>query len=211
MKPAAVIFDLDGTLVETIGLWAEAYLATLQGWGIEMDKQTFIEEIYIINRSFTELLAEHGLEGNIDQFRKERDDRYVSILKERVEWIDGAKEVLATLADDYPIALMTGSWRRYVDAINQKLGLMSHFPISTTCDDSPSRPKPYPDGLNITAKKLGLSPEECLYIGDQKFDIDAAASAGMTCWIVQGTYTPEVALRSAEKVFTDIGDLTDQL
>ena len=212
MKFGAVLFDLDGTLLDTIGLWTQAYLQTLQDAGLEISTEEFILTTYIQNKHFKEVLVHYGLDAkHAEEFRATRDARYTQLLATEPLWIDGAEETLRKITRSYPTGIMTGSHLHYIEAIEQQIPLRSLVPVVVTCDEVRGRGKPHPDGLLLTARKLGIPPEQCLYVGDQLFDIEAAAAADMTSCLYWNEYTPPTAGQEADMSIESLSDLPSLL
>ncbi|MBT3293421.1 HAD family phosphatase [Candidatus Peregrinibacteria bacterium] len=212
MKYSAILFDLDGTLIDTIPLWQKAYLQTLHDEGINMELDEFMERIYHKNEHFITIFKEFGFpEKEWERIREDRDSRYCDLLRNNSEWIDGALEMLNAAKVESPIGMMTGSWKRYTDAIDEKLGIYDKFESTITCDDTQGgRSKPHPYGLELLANKMGVEPEKCLYIGDQLFDIEAANAAGMTSCLIWQEWTPIGADENAKVVCENYEELIKQ-
>ena len=195
MRFAAVLFDLDGTLVDTPAAWVEAYLATLVAEGVTgYDEQRFLREIYSGNRGLRSVLDEHGLGRDFERIRDERDARYCSLLGGRELWLPGARELLESLhRRSVPTAIVTAAWRRYVEAMDAHPELERLTGAILTGEDYEHAPKPAPDGLLLAAERLGVDPTDCAYVGDQPFDVQAARAAGMWSVLVRGSHTPAEA------------------
>jgi len=210
-KYAAILFDLDGTLVNTIDLYSEAVIGSLQSVGVSITQPTF-REWYMGAVHLKEILAKFKLtEQLVPNVRKERDERYIKLLREKAEWIPGAEDLLKKSLELGPVAIITGSWRTYVDAINERIRVSEYFDTIVTCDDMGNFMKPHPHGLLLAAEKLGVNPEECLYVGDQHFDVEAAHRAGMPCAVVRSGYTPQRAMDDADFKAESLAELTTML
>ena len=208
MKYSAILFDLDGTLVETIHLWQKAYLEMLNAHGIAMSLEDFMERVYYPNAHYRDVLKAEGLQEDIETFREERDALYCALLREQTQWVDGAQDVLSKARSTSAVGMMTGSWQRYVDSIDEKLSVSPHFQAIVTCDDTQggnSKPRPY--GLELCAERLHVDPKQCIYIGDMHYDITAANAAGMTSCLVWGEHTPVGADENADLVFDSLKDV----
>ncbi len=207
MPYAAILFDLDGTLVDTITLYAEAVLEALEEIGIAADPETFFDW-YTKPLHLKQILALYGMDDSlVPQVRERRDALYEELLRTRVEWLPGAEALLTDLsAKKVPMAIITGSWMSYVDCIDGRLNLRRFVRTIVTCDDMGNFMKPHPHGLFLACDRLGVDPKACLYIGDQQFDIDAAKAAGMPCWLVRGRWTPEGAA-GAGREFGEPGEI----
>lgn len=198
----ALLFDLDGTLVETIHLYEEAMCETLRSYGIECTHEEFIA-MYHRGIGIEAFIREHRGDGiDVSSARASRDAAYVRLLRDKTTWLPGAKEVLDATAT-IPRALVTKSWRHYVDAIDAAIGLAEHFSRIVTANEMQPYFKPHPRGFLLAADALGVDPERCLVIGDQLFDIEAARACGMRSFLIDGYHTPSRARDMAEIV----GDL----
>ena len=209
MKHKAVLFDLDGTLADTIRFWAEAYLQTLLEYGVpSMDYQMFWKDIYTQNLKLHDVLDMLSVPIEKEpEFRSTRDGHYTALLREKVEWLPKAKDTLEEVVDALPCGIVTGSFKIYVDAIDEKLNIRSLTPTFVTCDEFRKQGKPDPYCLYLGADKLNVDPKECMYIGDQVCDIEAANAAGMTSCLFKGPYTPDKIDGEADVVITELTEV----
>jgi len=210
MSIGALLFDLDGTLVHTIPHYKTAYLRSLRDIGSSISSEEF-DTIYYDARPLSHVLEERGTGHRIDEVRKQRDALYEQALREEVEWYPDALDFLKSLDPALPRAIVTGSWRSYVDAIEHRLPLSQYFPIIITAEDFMPDSKPHPKGLLVAAERLGIQPEHCAYIGDQIFDIEAAKAAGMTDVLIPREHTPQRAPEMATHVIESLMELNSLL
>lgn len=209
MRYEAVLFDLDGTLVPTTHLYEDVYTRTLTEHGASLTPERF-RELFVQNLSLRRWLDILEIDIALEaQIRRIRDERYVRVLREETEWMDGAEEILHR-THRTPRAIVTSSWSHYVDAIDAKLQVRSRFPEIVTANDV-TKAKPHPYGLFLAAQLLDVSPDSCLYIGDQPLDILAATNAGMRSCLVRGAYTPTDADRGATIVVDSLRELKEYL
>src|SRR3989344_2370787 len=204
----ALLFDLDGTLVDTIPTWIEANIRILKEFGIQMDQKVFLQEYYQKGLHFKGILEKCGLDLSLgDTFYPKRDDLYIELLGKNVEWIDTAGKILEKCAAKIPLGLMTGSKKSFIDALEPKLRLTHLFKAIITYDDTGERMKPDPYGLLLLTGKLGVDPAACLYVGDQTEDTIAARNAGMKSCLIPFRETPKGAEEEADYVIASLGDL----
>ena len=200
MTYAAILFDLDGTLVDSIDIYSEAVKDMFAAAGIQLPLESF-RDSYGKGLILKDWLVKYGVgEDQLSVLRPLRDQRYIALLREKIEWLDGASGLLTALKERHPLGLITGSWQSYVDAIDSRLQVSPHFQTVVTADNMGDFMKPHPHGLLLAADRLGVEPEQCIYIGDQLFDIDAAKNAGMKSCCLRGTYTPKEAVERADFV-----------
>ena len=212
MSFRAVLFDLDGTLVDTIGYWIEAYLKTLLDVDVDIDTEEFLLTTYTLNKHFEDVLEYYGIDpGRADALRASRDRRYTDILRTRTLWLEGAETMLRNTVEKYPTAIITGSHKSYIDAMEEQIQLKSLISTIITTDDMGGRTKPHPHGLLLACKELGVAPEQCVYIGDQVFDVEAANAAGMASCLLWTEYTPPTAGQDADMTVESIAEISSLL
>jgi HAD superfamily hydrolase (TIGR01509 family) len=212
MQYKALLFDLDGTLVDTIALYEQACIQALAENGLSVSAEQFLQW-YMEGWHLHHVLAHFGTtEDAVPTIRARRDELYMELLSSSAQWLPGAQELLESLSStsldssvSSKLALITGSWLTYVDAIDAKLHVKKYFETIVTVDDMGKFPKPHPHGLLIACERLKIEPKDCIYIGDQMFDVEAAHAAGMECVIIEGKYTPKKAVEGADRVFDCFG------
>ena len=183
-----VIFDIDGTLADSWKLGYDATNVVLEKSGI----QPISEDVYHDGCRYTtpERLARHvGLMPDDPDFEtmgnklgEEFDEFYVALVSEKTAaFYEGISEIISNLPKDVKLGALTNACVAYAHAVlkvNSVGGDYSRFGSVQGADSVP-RPKPYPDGLLAVCKELGLSPENCVYVGDSPSDGEAADRAGM--------------------------------
>ncbi|HYN69709.1 MAG TPA: HAD family phosphatase [Candidatus Eisenbacteria bacterium] len=189
---AAVIFDLDGVLVDTQIWWRDVRDAWAAGHGIswrdEDERRTMGANTAQWARTMGEragLTPEHDLEiaGSI-----------VDALMERYRLvgapaIPGAAEAARRIAASYPVAVASGSHRRLIDAALDAIGVVDVIRIVVSADDVPHG-KPAPDVYLEAARRLGAQPGRCLVVEDSMRGLQAARAAGMRAALVPNAKVP---------------------
>lgn len=175
--PRAILFDLDGTLIDTWQLYAESFRRALAPYlGHTPTDEEMIARGPGSERSF--LL---GWLGTDDGERSHADfgRHYEALHGALHEGIyDGVPEMLAALrAAGYPLGVVTGKGRHAWQVTDREMGL-GDFTVVVT-DDDVAAPKPDPQGLLAAAEALGLPPGDIVYVGDSLSDLEAARAAGM--------------------------------
>lgn len=175
--PEAVLFDLDGTLIDTWRLYGESYARALEPYlGRPATADDFRRRSPSSERRFlTEWLGEEkGAACHADMVR-----HYAELHGALAEGAyEGVREMLAALrAAGVPLAIVTGKGRAAWEVTERELAL-GPFAVVVT-DDDVAEPKPSPDGLLAAADALGLRPGQAVYLGDSMGDLRAGKAAGM--------------------------------
>ncbi len=183
----AVLFDMDGTLVDSEKLWDISLAALYEELGGRLTPEVRTSMVGgsaedTIRTVYTDL----GLEP--DPVAMAESDRwlhdYTAQLFDRgLPWCDGAQELLEALAaEGTPMALVTNTQRALTDRALNSIG--RQYFSATVCGDEVPRGKPAPDAYQRAAALLGLRPEACLAIEDSVTGTAAAESAGCPVLVV---------------------------
>jgi beta-phosphoglucomutase-like phosphatase (HAD superfamily) len=177
------IFDLDGTLVDTMPLHYLAWEAALKRAGLKgkLDENLFYELGGVPSRKVAGLLGKHhGLELDPGIVYKDKEEAFMGSL-EKLALIGPVVEFARRVGKDHPIAIASGGTRDVVTSTLTKTGLAPLFPIVVTADDV-EHGKPAPDMFLLAAKLMGVAPKDCLVFEDGQPGIKAAEAAGMK-WV----------------------------
>jgi phosphoglycolate phosphatase/pyrophosphatase PpaX len=170
----AVLFDLDGTLLDSFSLHYSAYEVMFGHFGIEMEKELFLStyspDWYRTYKAFG-LDEKHWERANT--LWLEAAAAHSPVL------FPGVEEVLDELGSLYKLGIVTsGSSSRVINDLD-RLAIAHRFSIVVTGDDI-SKPKPAPESLEMALVHLNLSPSESLYVGDAHADFEMSRAAGVT-------------------------------
>lgn len=180
----AILFDLDGTLIETDNRWVamlEQKLAPLKRLMPRLDTHALARRLVMASETPTNYilsLIEHvGLSssffGLTDRLRRSKG----LATREDSELVEGSLELLEALEGRFKLAIVTTRARPEAYAFLRHAGIERFFPVVVTRQDV-LRMKPHPEPIRKAAASLGVRPEECLMIGDTVPDIRAARRAG---------------------------------
>jgi HAD superfamily hydrolase (TIGR01509 family) len=198
--PSALVFDLDGTLVDTVPVRIAAWLAAFSGAGIEVTRDELAPMIGSDGRRLArEIAAAHG--RALDADASEELDRRAGELHDELNRdprpLPGAHALLDLLdARGVRWAIATSSRREQVRASIAALHLAAEPLIvdGTHVEHA----KPAPDLLLLAARELGLPPAACWYVGDATWDMRSAVAAGMPAiGVTAGAAVDLDALREA--------------
>jgi len=180
-RPAAVIFDLDGTLVDTVGARIEAWLAVFAEEGIPADRRHVSQLIGSDGRRLAREVAERAgirLEPGRDESIDARCGRLFAELNRHPRPLPGVNALLERLEGSrIPWAIATSSRREQVSTSVDALALAAQPLIvdGTHVEHA----KPAPDLLLLAARELDADPPRCWYVGDATWDMLASVAAGM--------------------------------
>jgi HAD superfamily hydrolase (TIGR01509 family) len=179
-EPQAVLFDMDGTLVDSEKLWSialddlalhfggvlsAAARAAMVGTNMTVSMQIFFDDL--------------GIEGDLVGAHRLLEARTKELFRLGLPWRDGARELLhAVRAAGLPTALVTATNRHLVDVALRTLGTQ-HFDV-VVCGDDITESKPHPEPYLEAARLLGVNPAQCIAIEDSPTGVTAALAAGCT-------------------------------
>jgi HAD superfamily hydrolase (TIGR01509 family) len=208
----AVLFDLDGTFVDSERETAEAMARAIsRGQGIAIDQD---DRDFIIGRSwvaiYERLAVRYALAWSRDELIAATADLREEVFAEMgVTILPGAREVVARFGD-VPAALVTGSSRVEADQMLRALGLEGAFRFTVTAEDVP-RSKPAPDGYLMAIRALGVEPHECVVIEDSAAGIAAGLAAGCAVIAVKAGNFHGQDQSGAHRVIETLEELTPSL
>jgi HAD superfamily hydrolase (TIGR01509 family) len=205
--PLAVLFDWDGTLVDSLAAIYRANTRALATIGITMDWDWFRER-YTPDwrRSYAELgVPEHLYDELADRWAREMQHA-------RPRALPHARRGLWRLQRrGVRLGVVTASMRAVVEPGIERLNLGARFEVVVCSDDVP-RTKPHPDGLHRALEILGLDAEDALYVGDTPTDLAMAAAAGTPFVAVGGTTDAAVFEElGVERVWPGVGEWVNEL
>ncbi|PTX91621.1 HAD family phosphatase [Opitutus sp. ER46] len=180
---AGYIFDLDGTLVDTMPLHYRAWNQAMKAVGLtsELDEELFYSLGGVPTRDVAELIAKHyGLKIDAMAVFHHKESLFRSLQKD-AKLIEPVVEFARRAALTHPVAIASGGPREIVRRSIEIAGLVSLFSIVITPEDVVNG-KPAPDMFLLAAKRMGVPPEKCLVFEDAEPGMRAAEAAGMR-WV----------------------------
>jgi HAD superfamily hydrolase (TIGR01509 family) len=169
----ALLFDLDGTLLDSYPVHLAAYCNSLSRLGYQLSEEAFLAT-YSPNwyHTYAAIGLPRELWDTADTYWLEEAKKQTPIL------FPGVVEALHRLRERYPLGIVTSGSKSRVERDLASNGIQAFFQVVITGDDV-RNPKPAPDGLEIALQALGIAREAAVYIGDTQLDLETAQSAGV--------------------------------
>jgi HAD superfamily hydrolase (TIGR01509 family) len=206
-----VLWDNDGVLVDTEGLYFRACRATLATVGIELTRELYVEISLRRGASTFELAAERGLSGKaIARLRSERDRIYVGLLQTETRAVDGIEEVLQSLYGRVRMGVVTSTHREHFEIAHARTGLTKYLEFIIANEDY-EHSKPHPEPYLTALARYRLRPEDCLVVEDSERGLTAATAAGLDCMVLLSPWTQECDFHRACKVLESVADIPQEV
>jgi HAD superfamily hydrolase (TIGR01509 family) len=211
--PDAVIFDLDGVLVDSEQLWnaaKEALVHDLGGRWHEDAPQA------MMGMSSTEWSAyirdELGVRRDVEEINREVVRRMERLYRARLPLLPGAVEAVRALHARWPIGLASSSNREIIDLVLDVAGMAELF-VATVSSEEVQRGKPAPDVYLEAARRLAVKPDRCVAIEDSGNGLRAGSTAGMAVIAVPNPHYPpdRDALALAAATVQGVHEVTPEL
>jgi HAD superfamily hydrolase (TIGR01549 family) len=171
----ALVFDMDGTLIESSMVIPDAYIATVQEVGGTTCTRAEVIRAYSVGppaAMLTHLLGRAATPGEVDRYHERLEEAAA-----RASIYPGIEETLRELDGRVALAVFTGASLRACKLLLQATGLLPYFDTLVGADEV-ARPKPEPDGVHLACERLGVPISSAAYVGDAPNDLEAARRSG---------------------------------
>jgi beta-phosphoglucomutase-like phosphatase (HAD superfamily) len=181
---AALIFDCDGTLADTMPLHYRGWQRLVADYGGAFPEDLFYSLGGMPTERILEMLRdEHGLPILDVRGAATRKEEYFLEMLHEVKPIQPVVDVARRCHGVLPMAVASGGLRKYVELTLDVIGIRALFD-AVVCFEDYARAKPFPDPFLEAARRLKVTPEDCLVFEDSQLGVEAARSAGMQCVFV---------------------------
>ncbi len=175
---AALIFDCDGTVADTLPLHYQSWADTARIYGIELTSEWYyqraglssLEMVKVLNQTF-------DCQLDLEQVKAEKHRRYQTFLH-LVQPIEPVTQIVEQHRGKVPLAIASGGSRAMVEATLTQLELIHCFEVILTIENV-AEGKPAPDLFLLAAQALGVLPKDCIVYEDSEIGLEAARLAGM--------------------------------
>jgi HAD superfamily hydrolase (TIGR01509 family) len=209
---AAVVFDLDGVLVDTEPLWAEAKREVTDAHGGRWRDDAPAAMLGMSGPEWSEYMRDElELPLSAPEIRAQVVDSMLRRIAGGLALLDGAGEAVAALAARWPLGLASSADKPVIEAVLATTGLTRQFQAAVASDEA-GRGKPAPDVYLAAVERLGVTPGTAVAIEDSGNGMLAAKAAGMGVIAIPRPHTPvdPAVLQQVDLVLDSITELTPE-
>ena len=213
MNLQAVIFDLDGLLLQTEEVWDVVREALVRERGGRWHERAQADMMGMSSPEWSAYMHDElGLEETPEEISAEVVQRMADRYRVRLPLIDGAVAAVERLAAKWPLGLASSSNRELIDRVLEAGDIAGLFRATVSSEEVP-RGKPAPDVYLEAARRLGVDAARCVAVEDSHNGIRSAKAAGMTCVAIpNASFPPDPeALARAHAVIGSLAELTPEV
>jgi HAD superfamily hydrolase (TIGR01509 family) len=210
--PAAVLVDIDGTLVDSNYVHVIAWMYAFQAAGCQVEAWRIHQAIGMDSAKLIEFLIGDDAERLADQLKDVHSSRYKE-LSSLLQPFDGARELLrAVSARGTKVVLATSSPPDELEILRDLLDVEDAVETITNAEDVETA-KPAPDIVSKALERSGVDAPDAVFLGDAVWDVKASAAAGVTCVGVTsgGVHKAELQEAGAAQLYPTVRDLLSDL
>jgi len=205
----AVVFDLDGVLIDSEQVWDDVRETLARERGGRWSESAQRDMMGMSSHEWSRYMHDEvGLADAPDEINRVVVERMLERYAAGPPWLPGAVEAVQRVAGRWPLALASSSNRELIDAVLAAGGLTPLFRATVSSEEVP-RGKPAPDVYLEAARRLGIPPERCTAVEDSHNGIRSAKAAGMRVVAIPNPHFPpgDEALAEADAVVPSIATL----
>ncbi|HOM03224.1 MAG TPA: HAD family phosphatase [Acetivibrio sp.] len=207
----AVVFDMDGLMIDTERLYFEVERVIARDFGKEVKDETLWK---MMGRkpieAITVFAEDLGLDISPEELLGIRDNLFVKKLVNEVEAMPGLSDILNSLKGKLKMGIATGSPSKFLKIVLDKLNIGGYFDIFVTSDEV-QKGKPDPEVYNIAAMRLQVLPSECIVLEDSSNGALAAVKAGCYTIAVPSVYTDKQDFSFVNYIARDLRDAAQKI
>ncbi|HTI70158.1 MAG TPA: HAD family phosphatase [Candidatus Limnocylindria bacterium] len=204
---SAVIFDMDGVIVDSEPRHAQAFREIFEelGYG-ENHGIVFADYIGRSDKAvWVDFIANHRPAHSLDQLMDRKKARFIDILHRDQPIFEGAERLIRKLHGTSRLAVASGSLHSVIEAVLKLNGLRPFFDAVSSVEDV-ARSKPAPDVFLHAAASLKVDPKDCCVIEDSTAGVQAGLAAGMTVIAITNSF-PADQLKAAHYIVRDYDEI----
>jgi beta-phosphoglucomutase family hydrolase len=193
LLPAAMIFDMDGVLVDSNPFHVRKWMEFLDERGIPYNAEDLPKQILGSRNdtAFRRFLGSELGKGEVERLSEDLEARFRAAFRSHAQPLPGLRALMEECRSEaIPLAVASSAMTKNVDFVVDSLQLRPYF-TSIVTGDNVSHPKPDPEIYLKTAERLRLAPAKCVAFEDSFVGIEAAKRAGMKCVAIASTFPAE--------------------
>ena len=209
----ALVFDLDGVLIQTEEVWDEVREEYIRERGGRYDAAAQRAMMGMSSVEWSRFIHDDlGVPDSPEEISEEVVQRMSARYRERLPMIPGAVDAVGRLAALFPLGLASSSNRPLIDLALRESGLEWCFAVTVSSEEV-AHGKPAPDVYLEAARRLGVAPERCAAVEDSHSGIRSARAAGMYVVAIPNPSFPpgDEALAEADVVLGSLAELTEEV
>ena len=209
----AVVFDLDGVLLDSEQMWDEVREQLVKERGGHWHERAQTEMMGMSSVEWSRYMHDElGVPDPPNEISAEVVRRLEEVYDKRLPLIDGAREGVERLAARWPLGLASSLNRELIDLVLDLSGLGRFFRVTVSSEEVPHG-KPAPDVYLEAARGLGVAPEHCAAVEDSRNGIRSAKAAGMRVIAIPNPHFPpgEDSLALADVTLNSLSELTPSI
>jgi len=211
--PEAVVFDMDGVLMDSEQLWNQSKQEVVRESGGRWRDDAPTAMMGMSSPEWSRYMRDAlGVDMDVDEINRAVVQRMEQHYREHLPLLPGAVEVVHSLHRRWPLALASSANRQIIDFALDAAGLAGAF-SATVSSEEVKHGKPAPDVYLEAARRLGVSPDRCVAIEDSSNGLRSAAAAGMAVIAVPNQHYPPAddALALAAACVHALPEITPEL
>ena len=206
----AVVFDLDGLLLDTEQVWDEVREALTRERGGRWHERAQADMMGMSSKEWSRYMHEElGVRDRPEEINRLVVERMQERYREKLPLVDGAVEAVRRIGGRWPLGLASSSNRPLIDLALELMGVADLFQVTVSSEEV-ERGKPSPDVYLEAAGRLGVEPQNVVAIEDSASGIRSAKAAGMRVIAIPNPHfpPPEDVLAEADVVLESLAELT---
>jgi beta-phosphoglucomutase len=203
----AILFDLDGLLIDSESLHFSAWRRTFGSIGFELSEELYLSHWTRAGMGVADFCRLYKLSTDADALRGRKAALYRDLILTELQLMPGARQCLETFRGHKRMALATAGYLEAVDPALERFELRDYFEAIVTRNDV-KRFKPAPDVFLRAAELLNLPPAHCVVLEDAEKGVVAAHAAGMACIAIPTRHTKDNDFSLASRVVSSLHEVT---
>jgi len=204
----AILFDLDGVVIDSEPLHFEAHKKILEDYGVELTLEDYLDFGVAKGDSnlYREVSERFGVSIDNKEMAKRKKQAYWEILDKKGELMPGILEILQNFSKEYALAIVSSGVKVSVEHVLDKFNIKNYFKVIVTGGDV-AKVKPAPDVYLKAMELFGYNKEDCIAIEDSETGVAAAKNAGIKCFAIPNDFTKKQDFSRADVVLSSIKEL----